>query len=232
MKIGLLADIHGNCFALDAVLNSAMRLGVEKLLVAGDLVGYYFWPERVIELLEKWDVEIVSGNHEQMLRQARTDLVALQNAERRYGSGLRLALENLSPGQLDWLTSLPNSKSLALTDRTVLLAHGSPWKVDEYVYPDANDETIERFFELPCSFLILGHTHYPMALDRHGITILNPGSVGQPRNGVAGACWASLDTDGWAVTFHCEKYDHHLVVDEARRRHPSIPYLAEVFSRT
>ena len=67
MKIGLLADIHGNAHALRALLNAAKEKNVEKLLCCGDYVGYYYEPDKVIALLDEWDWDGVSGNHENML---------------------------------------------------------------------------------------------------------------------------------------------------------------------
>lgn len=96
MKIGLLGDIHGNACALQKVLASATSLGVEKLLVTGDLVGYYFSPLKVMELLHPWDKSMVRGNHEDMFQTARNDSDFLTQVDTRYGSGLRIAIEQLS----------------------------------------------------------------------------------------------------------------------------------------
>ena len=64
MKVGIISDIHGNHYALEEVLKVAIREGVEKLLVLGDIVGYYYHPEIVLEMLYKWSYEIIKGNHE------------------------------------------------------------------------------------------------------------------------------------------------------------------------
>ena len=63
MRIALLGDIHGNSFALAAVLGAARATRVEKLLITGDFVGYYFWPREVLDMLRDWEVEAVRGNH-------------------------------------------------------------------------------------------------------------------------------------------------------------------------
>ncbi|MCZ7635918.1 MAG: metallophosphoesterase family protein [Verrucomicrobia bacterium] len=80
--------------------------------------------------------------------------------------------------------------------------------------------------------LVLGHTHYPMVKVVNGITVVNPGSVGQPRNSIPGAHWAVWDTARMAIDLRCEKYDYQQVVAESRVRHPELPYLANVLSRT
>jgi len=68
MKIGILANIHANHLALEAVLNRSKKEGVELLLIAGDLVGYYFEPLKVIQLLDPWDKVVIRGNHEEYLK--------------------------------------------------------------------------------------------------------------------------------------------------------------------
>ena len=68
MKLALLADIHGNADALEAVLAAARRRGAKRLLCAGDFVGYYYEPARCFELLDAWRLDAVRGNHEDMFR--------------------------------------------------------------------------------------------------------------------------------------------------------------------
>ncbi|MFO0212044.1 MAG: metallophosphoesterase family protein, partial [Pseudanabaena sp.] len=73
MKIGVLSDIHGNHLALEAVLKEARKLGVEKLLILGDLVGYYYHSVEVLRQLEEWSTEMIGGNHEEMMKLAQKD---------------------------------------------------------------------------------------------------------------------------------------------------------------
>ena len=232
MIVGLLGDIHGNHHALQAVLSAARSADVEKLLVTGDLIGYYFWPERVLDLLDSWDKVIVRGNHEQMLADVREHPDSLAQIESRYGSGLRLAMEQLPQIPLDWLTSLPHPLNVTLGGVDALVCHGTPWDIDEYVYPEAAGQSLERCGDLNVRLLVLGHTHYPMVKVVNGITVVNPGSVGQPRNSIPGAHWAVWDTARMAIDLRCEKYDYQQVVAESRVRHPELPYLANVLSRT
>ena len=95
MKLVLLADIHGNHHALSAVLHAVRQQNVDTLLIAGDFVGYYFWPVEVFQLLKPWNVVAVLGNHERMLKKARHDQDFLQFVNAKYGSGLSVALEQL-----------------------------------------------------------------------------------------------------------------------------------------
>lgn len=233
MRLALLGDIHANALALEAVLDAAATKRVDALLITGDLVGYYFSPKAVLELLQPWQKYLVRGNHEEMLCRSCLDPEFLSGVGHRYGSGIEVAIAQLSVAEVDALCSLPHPLALVLEGRNVLLCHGAPHDIDCYVYPDndlaALDVTALTEFDL----VVTGHTHYPMRRVLGEKTLLvNPGSVGQPRNRRPGAHWALYDTESGEVSFHCESYDCSPLQAEARRRHPELPYLADVLGRT
>jgi len=230
MKLALLGDIHGNDAALRSVLASSSCCA-EELFITGDLVGYYFAPCEVLELLQSWRRHVVRGNHEDMLRTARNDPRYLAQVDVRYGKGLRTAIEQLNEEQLDELCGLPHPLELELDGCRILLCHGAPWDNDRYVYPDAQAELLERCAIQKYDLVVLGHTHYPMQHRVGNTLVVNPGSVGQPRNRQPGAHWALFDTETRNLEFHCEQYDSSQLVRECQRRHPELPYLAEVLTR-
>jgi putative phosphoesterase len=231
MKLGLLGDIHGNSAALRAVLGGAAREKIDALCITGDYVGYYYRPGEVLELLSGWQTYSVRGNHEDMLARARTDPARLAESEVRYGSGLRCAMQQLDERQIDWLVDLPVSLRLTLGGRSVQLAHGTPWDTDEYVYPDAPAELFDRLAAAATDLVVLGHTHYQMQRIVNGCLIVNPGSVGQPRDRRPGAAWASFDTETGVCQGFAEAYDVGAVQAEALARDPQLPYLREVLTR-
>lgn len=231
MKLALMGDIHGNDSALQAVLAAAASSGVEKLLITGDLVGYYYAPLNVLEQLQSWDRHVVRGNHEDMLITARSDPEFLTQVDARYGTGLRTAIEQLSEQQIDELCSLPHPLELMIDGCRILLCHGAPWDNDCYVYPDAQPALLERCAMQEFDLVVMGHTHYPMQQMLGGTRVVNPGSVGQPRNRRPGAHWALFDTATRSLEFHQEQYDCSALVRECQQRHPELPYLAEVLIR-
>jgi putative phosphoesterase len=233
MKLALLGDIHGNDLALEAVLTAAHVQKADELLVTGDLVGYYFAPRKVIELLSSWKRYVVRGNHEDMLEKARKYPYLLGDIDKKYGCGLRIALDDLTVGQLDYLCSLSHPLVINVGQRKILLCHGAPEDLNQYVYPDDNLGFLESPNFYSFDLIVLGHTHYPMKRKLpNGSCIVNPGSVGQPRNRIPGAHWALYDTDTDEVEFFCESYDYKSVSDEAIRIHPELPYLSTVLLRT
>lgn len=231
MKVALLADIHGNAGALDAVLHAARAAGAARLLVAGDLVGYYYAPRRVLELLDDWQWDCVRGNHEDMLKSWRRD-EDRERIRRKYGSGLEIACEQLNSDALDMLESLPHPLTLEVAGESATICHGAPWDLDEYVYPDAPEEKSTLLAGHGGALVVYGHTHYPVVWRVDGTIVVNPGSVGQARDRIPGACWAMWDTDDGSVVLGRETYDVSEVRAEARRRDPALPYLADVLTRT
>lgn len=232
MRVGLVGDIHGNDRALRAVLDAADRADVDRLLVSGDLVGYYFAPAQVLELLGAWQCTIVRGNHEAMLAVARGDPEYLAAVDARYGSGLSIAICELGADQLDGLCGLPHPLEVEIDGMRILLSHGAPWDLDQYVYPDADSNFLARCAPNNFDLVVMGHTHYPMLRKVGNATLVNPGSVGQARNRQPGAAWALLDTEDRSIMFHRESYDQAGLAAECTARHPELPYLAEVLSRT
>ncbi len=231
MKLALIGDIHGNDLALQVVLEAASAAKVDRLLVTGDLVGYYFAPLHVLELLSGWTRDVVRGNHEVMLAKARIDEIYLAKVESRYGSGVRVALEQLNAKQLDYLCALPHPLEIEIDGVRILLSHGAPWNLDKYLYPDADEAIFERCVHGNHDLVVMGHTHYPMHRQVGAALVTNPGSVGQPRDRKPGACWALFDTADRSLELRREPYDSSDLVRECLLRHPELPYLSEVLQR-
>jgi putative phosphoesterase len=181
-----------------------------------------------MDMLADWDVTAVRGNHEDMLVDALNLPESLVKVSAAYGSGLGTAIETLTQAQLDWLCHLPHPSSFEFDGNSLMLCHGSPWDVNQYVYPDAKADLLESCAQPGYDWVVMGHTHYPM-VERVGETLLvNPGSVGQPRNRIPAAHWALLDTASRELKLMTAPYDVAPVVALAVQRHPELPYLANV----
>lgn len=230
MKVALLADIHGNAAALESVLMATRAEGAERLLIAGDIVGYYYDIVRVMELLADWDWITVQGNHEDMLARVRSGHAA-DDVRARYGSAIDRALVELDSMQLDLLTGLPPTRELDIDGHRVLICHGSPWDRDTYVYPDADHDLQARFFETGANLVLFGHTHYPTRWRSGPALAVNPGSVGQPRDRRPGACWALWDTNTNTVSMRREPYDPTPLIAACAVNDPHLSYLSEVLTR-
>jgi putative phosphoesterase len=231
MRLGILADIHGNSDALAAALDGARRELVDALCIAGDLVGYYYHPAAVMDLLDPWKKFLVRGNHEDMLKRSATDASYLDACTERYGKGLAVALAELSNARLEYLHALPPFLALNLDGVCIHMGHGAPWDVNQYIYPDAANSVMDILGESKADLIILGHTHYRMIRSVQNTLIVNPGSVGQPRDGKQGAAWALFDTATRKVDLFAENYDSTRVRSAAKKFDPDLPYLHEIFDR-
>ena len=228
----MLGDIHGNALALRNVLQQAVKQQVETLLITGDIVGYYFDPLEVLKLLEPWPKHAVRGNHEDMLSVARSDPSFLHKVNNRYGLGLHTAIEQLSGLMLDELCALPHPTEIKIEKYKILLCHGSPWSTEEYIYPDADKNLLKRCSDTGFDVIVHGHTHYPAKHVVGKTLLVNPGSVGQPRNRQPGAHWAIFDTKTGDLEFRCEPYNAAQLIKECVQKNPELPNLAEMLIRT
>jgi putative phosphoesterase len=231
MRIGIAGDIHGNAAALRAVSAAARQRGVDALLLTGDFVGYYYRPAEVLAEIDRWEHWGIQGNHERMLDDAAADAAAHERIVAKYGSGITVALDELSVSQRSWLTALPVSRDIEIDGCRFRLAHGTPWDADEYLYPDAGADRWAALAEDGVDFVVLGHTHHRLLRQVGTTTVVNPGSVGQPRDRQPGAAWAFVDTRDRKVELLTEAYDMQSVVEEAARRDPRLPYLQDVLVR-
>ena len=167
-----------------------------------------------------------------MLSVARSNPSFLTKVNARYGSGLHAAIEQLSGLQLDELCALPHPTKIEIEKYKILLCHGSPWSTEEYIYPDADKNLLKRCSNTGFDVIVHGHTHYPAKHVVGKTLIVNPGSVGQPRNRQPGAHWAIFDAKTGEVQFRCEFYDPTQIMKECAEKNPELPYLAEVLKRT
>jgi putative phosphoesterase len=230
MKIALLSDIHGNSAALRATLDEARKSGAERLLILGDLVGYYYDIRGVLDQLADWPRAIIGGNHEDWLARTCTDDAAAAAYRAKYGSALDVARETLSRQEINWLTTLTPRLSTRIDGIAFELCHGAPDDRDRYVYPTATESELAAC-EIAGHMVLMGHTHYPMISLRRTCTLVNPGSVGQARDLGGFAAWMLLDTATGTIAPRRTAYDTYDLIAETRRRDPQLAYLSEILSR-
>ena len=231
VRIALISDIHANLPALDAVTNDPAFSECERVLFAGDLVGYYYWPLECYRSLQGLRLDAIRGNHEEMLLKA-IDSPAGTTVASKYGSGLKVAVDELPAEAIEDIADWDHPKLLDLGGRSILMCHGSPSDISQYLYPDVDLPESVTFGGSTAEIVVHGHTHYPSVRQSNGVLWINPGSVGQPRNKQPGAHWAILDTESLKVSPKISTYDYSSVVDLAKQRDPNHSYLWEVLQRT
>ena len=201
MRILLISDVHANWPALAAV---AAAEQFDACLCMGDLVDYGCEPAPVIDWVRRHATVCVRGNHDHMVAQN----VATNGAGGfRYLSGAtrRLSRERISEADRRYLAALPVTRYLTLDGIRFLLVHATPRDpLDEYAPPEV-DFWRRRLENVAADFVLVGHTHFPYELFTSGARVINPGSVGLPRDGDPRASYAVLE--GAKVTFRRAEYD-------------------------
>jgi putative phosphoesterase len=187
-RIGLLSDIHGNAIALEAVLDDMGA--VDAVVCAGDIVGYGPSPGQCIDRIRERDVPTVEGNHDR----------AVVNGQP-YESGDQYARRTLSEETQAWLSGLPRER--VLFDRRLKVVHDHPEETNRYTIPAAFDPILLGDEDV----LVLGHTHIQHAEVFDEGVVVNPGSVGQPRDDNPDAGYAVVDLDTLSVDLHRVSYD-------------------------
>jgi len=209
MRYLVLTDIHANLEALDACLAHATGRGYEQTLVLGDLVGYGADPNAVVERVQALKpAAIVRGNHDKVA--CGIDQADGFNAVARHAA--RWTLEQLTPDHREWLAALPQGPHDV--DELVQICHGSPFDEDAYIFDELDAVRALKTASRP--LCLFGHTHYPVSFELSEDAfetigppfaahtelelkvasryLINPGSVGQPRDGDPRAAYAIVDT--------------------------------------
>lgn len=230
MKFALLSDIHGNVEALKAVVNAAQDESVSGFLIAGDIIGYYFRTNEVLNLISSINAKVIRGNHEDLFEEWLQDKEKRIDLQKKYGNSFLYNQDRLSKEQKKYLKELPVKIEEIINGKTVLVCHGSPWDSNEYVYPDCAPEKTSRFFAQNKDLVVFGHTHYPVLWEKKRQIVVNPGSVGQPRDRKGGACWALWDSESHTVSLHRTFYDVEPVLQDCRDFSPETSYLINILT--
>ncbi len=211
MRFLIFSDIHGNIDALDAVLARAPRDSYDRLLVLGDLVGYGATPNEVVEKIFELEPDaMVRGNHDKVC----SGVESADNFNRIASEAARWTLKALTPENKERVAGLPAGPQNA--DKDVEICHGTPFDEDTYVF-DEDDaaKALDAAHRQVCFF---GHTHVPVAyvqkgsdltvvhpqpggsettvvnVLKRGRYLINPGSIGQPRDTDQRASYATYDS--------------------------------------
>jgi predicted phosphodiesterase len=217
-RIAILSDIHGNRHAFEAVLQEVFAEEVDETWCLGDVVGYGAEPNECVDLAQNHCDLCLVGNHDLAVRGD----IPLTEFSRGAALAAHWTQQAIEPEKLDFLAQLPAQR----TDREVGLYHASPRDpVWEYVLSTLLAELCLDVQEH--RVCLIGHSHVALSFGRQpgepatgetregrdeldlssGEWLLNPGSVGQPRDGDWRAAWALLDTTAWTFSYRRTEYD-------------------------
>lgn len=212
--ITIFGDIHANLPALEAVLADIDRRGLTHLYCLGDLVGYGTFPNEVIAAIRERHIPTIMGNYDQGVGHDSADCGCAYKTAAAKALGERsIAWSNAhtTAENKTYLRQLLGQISLPLAGFQVVLVHGSPRQVNEYLYADRPEASLERLLDMvQADVLVCGHTHLPylrqLGSGRH---VINAGSVGKPKDDDPRAGYVVLSAEGneLAVEFVRVRYD-------------------------
>jgi predicted phosphodiesterase len=200
-RIALFSDVHGNLVALDAVLADIRACGVEELYCLGDLVGYGPDPAGVVDRVSSLGVPTIRGNYDDGIGNRRGECgcyYATEQAKVDGAASYAFTESALDDADLAWLAGLPDDLRFDHEGVRVLLAHGSPRKINEYLLLDRQDEQLARLAEqAEADVVCVGHIHIPYhrmlaGINDAAIHYVSSGSAGKPKDGDPRACWVEL----------------------------------------
>ncbi|WP_159903600.1 metallophosphoesterase family protein [Salinirussus salinus] len=203
MRLGVISDVHANLPALEAVLEDMPC--VDVLICLGDVIGYNPFPSGCVDLVRRECDLVLQGNHDRELR----DPEQYRGNKGAY-AGLKLARQELGSQEIEYLQSLPEKREVRGTG--LYAVHSHPKATDRYVMPD-QFENLKQYLD-GYTGLLLGHTHVQHVEHFDEGIILNPGSVGQPRDDDPRAAYAVVDTESLDVELRRVGYDLWTVIDE------------------
>ncbi|MBO0730246.1 MAG: metallophosphoesterase family protein [Acidimicrobiaceae bacterium] len=188
MRLGIVSDVHCNHTALAKAVDE-LDGTVDDILLAGDAVLQYRFSNEVMEIIRERGITYVAGNHERVLLGP--------HGER------ALSAPGVQARNVEHMAAAPLRHERTVSGKRLLMVHASPFPPhDDYLYPGSSE--LARCAELDVDYLVLGHTHIPMATRVGRALVVNPGSLGQGGDpsypGMLS--YAVLDTDSDEVTFH------------------------------
>jgi putative phosphoesterase len=206
MEIAVIADVHANLPAFEAVLED---IGGLEIFSCGDIVGYNPFPNETLEIFSKRGIAGIIGNHDQALLIGDTGWFNASAAQ-----SINWSRDRVSNKNRGYLQSLPE----IFQNEKFKAVHGSPRNLlYEYVFPECPEETLSSFLK-DTDVLVLGHTHIPFIKQMKKGLVFNPGSVGQPRDGDHRASYAIYDPEKGKVNIKRVSYDIDRVAKEIEKK--------------
>jgi len=218
--VAVITDIHANLPALQDALARIEALGIERIYCGGDLVGYGPHPNEVCSLMAERDIPTIHGNYDHAIARDLDDCgcAYITPHDRELGQrSVDWTLAHTDQASKDFMRELPFDLHFNMGATAVHLVHGSPRKVNEYLFEDKPATLYERLAAAESDdVLTFGHTHKPWVHEFGGVLFVNCGSVGKPKDGDPRGAFAVLreDADRVKVTIERVPYDTAAVARE------------------
>ncbi len=229
MRYFIFTDIHGNMEAFSAILRFAKKRKINHYLFLGDMVGYGASPNEVMDQLHTLQpINMIRGNHDKAVC---CELESVQTFNPIAAAAIHWTRDNVSPENLTYLTEM--KKGPEIVHENITICHGSPFDEDYYIFGEF--DAAEAFLHIETQVTFFGHTHFPFVytdndhiiegtfltgnsseikIEKGTRYLINPGSVGQPRDRNTRAACAIYDSDAQKISFFRVEYE----IDKAQKR--------------
>jgi putative phosphoesterase len=231
MKIAILSDIHSNQYALEKVCNYLKKRKIKKIIILGDLVGYYYGISEVFSLINDFECRIIKGNHEEILLNLFNKNIEEDLIRNKYGSGHFRALEALSNDDLNSLFNLPENIEIKINEKKILLCHSNPLNDNSYLYSNSTENEIKKLFIYKHDIVIFGHSHYSFFINYRKFIGINTGSVGQSRESPSLISFIIMDDENMSFEFIKLDYNKKKLIEEIKKYDKRNEYLINVLMR-
>jgi len=225
--VAVVTDIHANLAALEAALGRIDELGVEDVYCGGDLVGYGPHPNEVCTRIADGAIATIYGNYDYAIGRDLEDCgcAYVDRHDREIGQlSIDWTLAHTSERSKAFMRDLPFDLRFELAGKRVRLVHGSPRKVNEYLFEEKPARTFERIAALAdADVLVLGHTHKPWVREYGGVLFVNCGSVGKPKDGDPRASFALLADRNGELEVRIERIDYDALAVAREMRAVGLP---------
>ena len=179
MKIAVISDIHANVYALMNVLEDIDNEKVDTIICLGDLVGYGPHPNEVISIIRSRNILCIKGNYDSSVVDNEYSYIRETPIN---SFSLPLAVHELREENRIFLENLPSTITLNIANKNLLFVHGSPNKINEYLFKDG-DNTLNIMNSISSDVLICAHTHIPGIKEFANKVYVNCGSIGKSKIG-------------------------------------------------
>jgi putative phosphoesterase len=226
-RVAVITDVHSNLPALEATLALIDAEGIERLVCGGDLVGYGPPPNEVCELIEARGIPTIYGNYDWAIARDQEDCgcAYVDKHDREIGQlSVDWTLANTGRRAKGFMHELPFDLRFELAGKRARLVHGSPRKVNEYLFEDKPARTFERIAAgADCDVLVFGHTHQPWVHEYGGVLFVNCGSVGNPKDGDPRGAFAVLGAEDGQVEVEIRRVEYSAERVAAEMRQVGLP---------
>lgn len=227
MRIAIISDIHGNLSALDAVLADLRPRSIDVTYCLGDLVGYAAHPNEVTARVRAEGIPTIMGNYDDGVGFDRDECgcAYTNSVDKALGDrSLAWTKATVTHENKAYLRTLVSEIRFEADGRRVLLVHGSPRRINEYLFEDRPVSSFQRIAASSnADIIVFGHTHKPYTKLVDDVLFVNAGSVGKPKDGDWQACYILLDPSDAASPVEFIRVPYDVASEAAAIRASELP---------